>query len=417
MTISAELSRQKETLINEAINSRLTGNFDEPGWLWSLRKLAQEQLSKLSLPDTNTELWRKTSPEVFCPPVDPVHPEIHLATVDTTVVSEVNPEAVKILDLQQAWDKSESALSSLLFSCLKPHTDFFSAASAVLTKAGTFIDVTSGHDISSDPVVIQHKSTSGLALPHNVIHVGKNAKAVVIDEFQGEGPDYAWPVIEIFLEENSFLQYIFLNAWPEHTAALTRIQADIARDARLQTLFVGTGTKLSKLISTSNLKGEGAVSESLGVILAGKKQHYDLHVSQHHINGNTTSNVIFHVALAGKARTVFSGNIEVDQQAQKIDGYQTNRNLLLSPLARAESIPKLEILADDVKCSHGATFSSYDKEQEFYLQSRGLTRTEAQKMLITGFFQAIIDRLEQEQSIAKLDEHLQAALTTFLKEI
>lgn len=160
--------------------------------------------------------------------------------------------------------------------------------------------------------------------------------------------------------------------------------------------FAGFGTRLTKAFVESDLVGEGAKSEVLGVVLAQGRQHYDMDAQQNHRVGNTVSDVLCHVALTDRARSVFAGNILCEPGAQKIDGYQQNRNLLLSDQARADSMPRLEIEANDVRCTHGASFATYDGDQRFYLQTRGLTAFEAERLLVTGFFAEVIGRLEHE---------------------
>ncbi|MEW6277535.1 MAG: SufD family Fe-S cluster assembly protein, partial [Candidatus Eremiobacterota bacterium] len=144
------------------------------------------------------------------------------------------------------------------------------------------------------------------------------------------------------------------------------------------------------------------------------KQHIDSDVHHNHNVANTTSDVLFHTALTDRARSIFAGNIAVEPGAQKTDAYQACRNLLLSDRARADAMPKLEISANDVRCTHGATFATYDRDQQFYLRSRGLTKSEAEHLLVTGFYQEVYGRLEREDLVEWLAGELEPVLSQAL---
>ena len=167
----------------------------------------------------------------------------------------------------------------------------------------------------------------------------------------------------------------------------------VGRDARIDTLNVGLGASVHRVDLNARLQGPGANSDMLGLYFGDSDQHFDFNTSQDHLVPNTGSDLLYKGALDGHSRAVFRGIIRVHPGAQRTDAYQTNRNLLLSPGARADSLPNLEIEADDVKCSHGATVGELDSESLFYLMSRGLDRTQAERLVVLGFLAEVLTKL------------------------
>ena len=165
------------------------------------------------------------------------------------------------------------------------------------------------------------------------------------------------------------------------------------RDARIDTLNVGLGASVHRVDLNAKLLGPGANSEMLGLYFGDGDQHFDFNTSQDHTEPNTGSDLLYKGALDGNSRAVFRGVIRVFPGAQRTDAYQTNRNLLLSPGARADSLPNLEIEADDVKCSHGATIGELDAEAKFYLMSRGLDQVQAERLVVLGFLGEVLAKL------------------------
>ena len=172
----------------------------------------------------------------------------------------------------------------------------------------------------------------------------------------------------------------------------------------------GFGSRKGKTRIQNDLAGQGATSRVTGAYFADGEQHLDFDTFQEHIAPNTTSDFAFKGALRDEATTVWRGMIRVEREAQKTNAYQENRNLLLSERAHADSIPGLEILANDVRCTHGATLGQVDRDQLFYLMSRGLSRSEAERLIVRGFFQDVLDRIELEPVREALAEALEARI-------
>ena len=182
------------------------------------------------------------------------------------------------------------------------------------------------------------------------------------------------------------------------------------RDARVKSLNLHLGARQARHESLSQLQAPGAFSEMLALTVAGKTQEFDQRTLQIHQAANTKSDLLYKNALNDSSKTIFSGLIIVDPDAQKTDAYQSNRNLMLSEEAEANSLPGLEIQANDVRCTHGATTSRVDPEQLYYLQARGIPPKAARQLLIFGFFEEVLNRLENEPLRDALRGLIQARL-------
>ena len=191
------------------------------------------------------------------------------------------------------------------------------------------------------------------------------------------------------LQDASALDYINVQQLPSSAFYFDHSWATVGRDAHLRFLSGNFGSSLSKTSIGSELGGAGANASLFGAYFADNFQHFDQRTVQYHKVAHATSNVLYKGAITDKARTVYQGIIKVFAQAQKTDAYQANRNLLLSEYARADSIPGLEIEANDVLCTHGATVGKVDEQQLFYLMTRGLSRRQATAMIVAGFFSEI----------------------------
>ena len=184
----------------------------------------------------------------------------------------------------------------------------------------------------------------------------------------------------------------------------------VERDGELDWVAGGFGSKKGKTRIQNDLAGPGATSRVTGAYFADGSQHLDYDTFQEHIAPSTESDFAFKGALREQAHAVWRGMIRVEHEAQKTNAYQENRNLLLSEKAHADSIPGLEILANDVRCTHGATIGRVDRNELFYLMARGLSRAEAERLIVRGFFQDILDRIDLEPVREALAEALEARI-------
>jgi Fe-S cluster assembly protein SufD len=227
---------------------------------------------------------------------------------------------------------------------------------------------------------------------------------------EAQGSALHTSTLEVSLAQEAELTLVELQNLGEHTWNFSHERAQVGRDARLNWIFGAVGSQLTKTFSDLDLTGEGAEGRISGFYIADGRQHLDHDTQQNHLAPNTTSDLLYKGALLERSRSVWQGMIYVAPAAQGTDGYQANRNLILSKEARADSIPGLEILADDVRCTHGATVGQLEEEPVFYLMSRGLPRHEAERLVIDGFFAQIMDRIPFERVRERLTAMMDAKL-------
>ncbi len=264
-----------------------------------------------------------------------------------------------------------------------------------LLSGGYLLHVPRGIRIEAPIHVFRLVDRTGvLTATHSLVVAEPGSESGVIDEFVSDDLEsVSLHSAVVHAADNARVEYVGLQRYGAGMKHFSIQHLSAQRDARIETFNVQLGADLARADVTSRLLGPGCDSQMLALWLADHEQHYDHHTLQHHIAPNAHSDLLFKGALLGKATSVFRGLIRVDRGAQLTDAYQTNRNLLLSEDAHAVSLPSLEIEADDVRCSHGATIGQVEPEQLFYLMSRGLTRNQAERLLVRGFFDEVLQRL------------------------
>jgi len=250
--------------------------------------------------------------------------------------------------------------------------------------------------------------SGALVSTHSLIVADPGSAGSVIDEFVSDDLD-ALSVHAALVcgADNAAVDYVALQRYGRGIRHFSIQHASAARDTRLGLFNIQLGADLSRADVTSELQGEGCDSQMLALWLGDGSQHFDHHTLQHHAKPHARSDLLFKGALADSASSVFRGLIRVDPGAQLTDAYQTNRNLLLSEDANAITLPSLEIEADDVRCSHGATIGQVEETQLFYLMSRGLTHRQAQRLLVLGFFDEVLGRIPMQGVRARVLEAIE----------
>ncbi|MEI6464270.1 MAG: Fe-S cluster assembly protein SufD [Verrucomicrobiota bacterium] len=277
----------------------------------------------------------------------------------------------------------------------------FSALHEAFLADGAFIYVPKGVEIERPIGVFSYAIGQNTAIfPHTLVVAGENAKVTVIDYFGSEADDQVQLAIganDLFASHGAQITYVGKQDWSHRALSFQSNSTIVRRDARVQSLNLHLGGRQSRHESLSQLQAPGAFSEMLSLSVAHDDQEFDQRTLQLHQAPETKSDLLYKNALFERARTIFSGLIVVDPDAQKTDAYQSNRNLMLSDDAEANSLPGLEIQANDVRCTHGATSSRIDPEQEFYLQSRGIAKEAADELLTFGFFEEVLNRLANDE--------------------
>jgi len=233
-----------------------------------------------------------------------------------------------------------------------------------------------------------------------LVWLEQGAEATLVHEYASSQQEHEHffhnGVVEVYASANSHLKMVELQSWGKDVWNITHQRVIAQENAQVEWIFGALGSKTTKDFTDFNLNGQGAMIKASGFYFTEGNQHFDHDTQQNHLVPNTTSDLLYKGAMTGRSRSVWQGMIYVAPGAQKTDGYQANRNLVLSKESRADSIPGLEILADDVRCTHGATVGKIDTEQIYYLMARGLPENEAKKLIVEGFFEPIMDRIPFE---------------------
>lgn len=405
----------------------------EPAWLVALRREAWAAFQELPLPDRKLEEWMRTDirgfrldhftlptgnlnrglgtsvPSNSASP--PPHPKglltegVDLAGSVTATDSRCHDghldpalagRGVLFGSLDELICEHGDVLRPYLFTALDYRADKFAALHAACWSGAMVLYVPKGVVIDRPLHMLSVLSPGQVDLGHALIVLEEGAEAAVLAETASVDAAAAGlhcGAIEIHVGPRARLRYINLQDWGTGVWHFAHQRAMVAADATLQWTIGALGSRLAKVNQHVALVGPGANAEINGVMFTEGKQHLSYHTLQHHQAPHCTSDLLYKGALQDKSRLVWRGMIKVDRDAQKTDGYQRDDNLILSEDARADSIPGLEIEADDVKCSHGATAGRVDDEQVFYTCCRGLTRKEAIRMIVAGFFQQVFDRI------------------------
>jgi Fe-S cluster assembly protein SufD len=274
----------------------------------------------------------------------------------------------------------------------------FAALHKALVSSGTFLFVPRGLEIK-EPIEIFHwlRHDNMSVFPHLLLVSDELAKVTVIEHFRScdqRAAGFACGVNDLIAGPGAKVTYVCAQNWAENVIALQMNSTTVDHDASATSLNLHLGGKYSRFESLSRLIGEGGRSDLLAVAVAKHEQEFDARTLQDHVSPHTASDLLYKNALDDRARTIFGGLIRVEPHAHFTDAYQKVRNLLLSDDAEANSMPGLEILADNVRCTHGATSGQIDEDELFYLRTRGIPTKVAQRLLVTGFLDEVIQRLD-----------------------
>ena len=380
-----------------------------------------ERYRALPMPTTTDESWRFTDLRGFDPEsfgangaTAPVSAP-GLLDIDVAAIARVGEGGIEIERAApagvrfEALDENHPRLGELVGADEK-----FSAHNAALWKHGLLVEVTDGIELEQPLYVrIANSVDDGSLFWRLLVVAGGQSRFTLIEEYASDRPDlaaYTNAAVELFVEQGAKLEYVSLQNLSRETWHFASHHARVERDAELDWVTGGFGSKKGKVRIQNDLSGPGATSRVTGAYFSDGTQHLDYDTFQEHIAPSTTSDFAFKGALRDESTCVWRGMIRVEKDAQKTNAYQENRNLLLSEKAHADSIPGLEILANDVRCTHGATVGQVDREQLFYLMARGLPRSEAERLIVRGFFSEILDRIELEPVREALGAALEARI-------
>ena len=419
--------------ITQAFNPEAVATLAETDvqWLGERRLEAWQAYERLPLPTRALEEWRYTDISQF--KLD----KVKLATTDWNEVpaaaramldrgamagyalsinggvvevsldEELRRKGVILMSLSTAAREYPELVQQHLATYALPASHSkFAALNAALWTGGIFLYVPRGVRIEQPVRIARYITDGGVAvLPRTLIVAEPASHVGYVEEFAS--PDFKEPTIscgavEVIAGNNADVQYVGLQSWGSGVRHIATQRTIAGRDANVDTLVVNLGASVARVDLAASLEGPGARSDMLGLYFAQGSQHFDHNTRQDHKVPHATSDLLYKGALYDKTRAIFRGIIKVFPKAQRTDAYQTNRNLLLSNQAEATSLPNLEIEADDVRCSHAATVGHLDQEELFYIMTRGVSRREAERLVVFGFFGEVLDRLPMPQVVEEL---------------
>ncbi len=414
------------------------GTRNEPGWLTEIRTAAWQRFGEMPWPSNKDEEWMRTDIRMFhldkfSIPASRINPVemtpvlsagvelagssnscdgVCLAT--PTVDPALAAQGVIFGNLADLVQQHGDLIQKYLFQAVEGTIDRFAALHQATWTNGTFLYVPRNVCIEKPLHAFNTMTDGGSDFSHTLIILEEGAEATVLTESSNPADETGLHCgsVEIFVGDRANLRYVNLQDWSQKVWHFGHQKAIIGRDSNLQWTVGALGSRLAKVNQHVALRGKRANCQVNGVMFTENKQHLSYHTLQHHEQPDCTSDFLYKGALQDTSRTVWRGMIKVDPIAQRTDGYQRNDNLLLSEKARADSIPGLEIEADDVRCTHGSTSGRVDEELIFYAQCRGFTRKEAILAIVIGFFQQVFDRV----TIESVREALGVAIARRVRE-
>jgi Fe-S cluster assembly protein SufD len=381
---------------------------------------ALERYTALPLPTTKDEHWRFTDLKGFDPEAWTANGATEIAApptmleLDTSGVAYVGEAGIEIVSAPEGVRFELLPEDHELLYSLVGWDEKFAAHNAAMWRNGLLVHVAKGVELDEPLYVRIANSIEGGSLFWRLLVVAEEkSRFTLIEEYVSTSPElqaYSNAAVEIVVRQAAKVEYVSVQNLSRGTWHFGAHHARVERDAELDWVAGGFGSAKGKVWIQNDLAGTGATSRVTGAYFADGTQHLDYDTFQEHMAPSTTSDFAFKGALRDTARAVWRGMIRVEEGAQKTNAYQENRNLLLSKSAHADSIPGLEIMANDVRCTHGATLGQVDREQLFYLMTRGLTRAEAERLIVRGFFQDVLDRVELEPVRDALADALEARI-------
>jgi len=395
-------------------------NLELPAELTEVFDFAWETAACLPMPHIKLEKWRwmdfsqvgLDNAPVWTKPRSMLEVKFHSVGKDNTDGKQTVPSGLVITTFREALFTSPGLVANLLKRLNRPGKEKFQAFADALGRDGLFVYVPQG--VVADGVAVVKllgEMAAGMTVTRSLIWLEPGAELKLVLDSQNKcqtsaGTSLLLAKTDLVLEEDAKLHFSDTSDLPQEVTNLRYNQAKIARGAKLDWTYAAAATANGKQSLEVNLEGEGAEAEISGIYFPAEGQKISVDTVQNHLAPHTRSNLLFRGAAIGDGEAIWRGMIYVDPVAQKTDGYQSNQNLMLGERSEIKSIPGLEICADDVSCSHGATVGRIDETELFYLQARGIPLVEAERLIVEGFFAEIIGKIPDEKTKNKTGEDL-----------
>jgi Fe-S cluster assembly protein SufD len=413
------------TFTKEAV-LELSAYLNEPEWMRDFRLAAWAVYESTPMPTTTDEAWRRTNirrlkldeigpsinggmPTATVPdyldaqfadePSGGMLTQIDGVTVKYALSDELKAQGVIFCDMDTAVREHGDLVQKYFMAAgVKVTEGKFAALHGAFWRGGTFMYIPKNVKAAA-PLHSTLWSANGKTFTHTLVVMEEGSEANLLDVYasaDGEGQGLHNGVIELLVGDNANLIYSGLQDFGKHVWQFNHERGRVGRDGKLDWVTSWMGSRVVKAFQTLELDQQGGWGRMSGAFFTNGRQHVDLDTQQNHNAGDTVSDLLYKGALKGNSRTVWQGMIKALPGSQKIDGFQANRNLMLDKTARADSIPGLEIEADDVKCTHASTVGKMDEEEVFYLMARGIPRQRAMEMVVEGFFHPLLTRIPVE---------------------
>lgn len=428
---------------DEATIDQLAKQLKEPTWVTDFRRAALAKHQQLPWPHPSDDVWRRIDASLldpsqgFSPPVPSVLQSIPLTDPQTARwlqplgdeylavrangvwVTEPDIPGVALQEFSQsASSKPEAARRILEADGLTDAEEKFASLNRAFHHDDLWVCVP--RDTAVDrPLRLVHLlsvAAKQVAFPLTIVTVGSGSRVTLIDEYISVDPTSSPDAhlinsrIELLIEPNASVHYVRLQRWAPTAREFLFQRATLASGSTLTMANLYLGASLSKTHIVTTLAGEQASSKLYGFVFGHHRQHVDQHTLQDHQAPHTTSDLEVKAALQDESRMVYTGLIRIAKEAKQTNAYQANHNLMLSPKAQAETIPMLEILADDVQCKHGASIGPVDDEQVFYLMARGIPREAAERLVVMGFVEPIVQQVPFKPLQERLRQEIEGSL-------
>ncbi len=420
--------QQTEGLTREAVLA-LSDARNEPGWLRESRLEGWEAFEQLPMPRWTKGIAQWWTTDVSALQLDKLKPfvpantspqeakgpanltgegdeggsllvQVNSETAYLEVPDAVKEQGVIFCSLQDAVRDHPDLVQPYLHKLVAPNTDKFAALHSALWSGGVFLYVPEGVEVELPVHAVYRLDAEGaVSLGHTLVVAEARAGVRYVEEFVSEGKGAQAlhsGVVEVVVGEEAKVEFTSMQEWARNVYSFATRYATVERDGLMHWVIGEVGAALIKTHAETQLIGKGARTLTRGIAFADTDQHFDTTSNTRHAAVDTYGDILFKGAVRDVARLGFEGVIKVDHGAQRTDSYLTMNTLFLSEGSKASSIPGLEILADDVRCSHGATVGTVQEEQVFYLMSRGIDRIEAEKLIVGGFFEPVIDEMPLE---------------------
>ena len=383
-----------------------------PEWLQARRVAAAERFAAAELPSAQEEVWRYSR-------IGDLHLDAYAPSADALTVT---------LDLPASWvDAGVSVRRAAdldgeaagLGAVAAGGPDLFATLNDAQTADPIVITVPRGKQLAEPLVIGTHLAGAGTAgFPRLVVLVGEGAAATVIERTTStDDALLAVPLTELKVERGGRLDFVEIQQLGAKAWQVGSLVADVGQEAHLRVGLVGLGGDYARLRTDCTLSGRGGTGDLLAAYFGDGDQTLDFRTFQHHDAPDTTSNLLFKGAVGGRSRSVYTGLIRVSKDARGTNAFQTNRNVKLSEDAWAESVPNLEIETNDVRCSHASTVGPVDPEQRFYLESRGVPPTVADRLIVAGFFDEVVRQLPGDALVAEVGQRISEKLDRVAEDL